>query len=169
MTRTAWNKIHDEFSHLPFRQAYYYRHKERVYAANKDWEKRNPEKAAAKQLRGYNKRKLTRKEDRVIWNNDNKEYLLLEYARRRAKTQKVPCTISIEDIFIPEYCPLTGLKLQRHEGKNQEDSASIDKVIPHLGYVPGNVRVISKKANRRKQDMLRADVVKLLDYIDGKI
>lgn len=33
-----------------------------------------------------------------------------------------------------------------------EDSPSIDKVIPELGYVRGNVWVISNKANRIKNN-----------------
>lgn len=40
-------------------------------------------------------------------------------------------------------------------GKNvgiQNDSPTIDKIIPNLGYVKGNVWVISAKANRMKSN-----------------
>ena len=49
------------------------------------------------------------------------------------------------------------------------NSPSLDKIIPELGYVKGNVRVISFKANKYKNDMDRETVQKILDYMDGKL
>lgn len=58
------------------------------------------------------------------------------------------------DIEIPEYCPLLGIKLNKHvgEGEAKFDSPTIDKLIPSLGYTKGNVWVISRRANMIKSD-----------------
>jgi hypothetical protein len=47
----------------------------------------------------------------------------------------------------------------------RDNQPSLDRVIPALGYVPGNVRVISFRANRLKQDATAEEVAAILDYI----
>lgn len=83
-----------------------------------------------------------------------KKYLV-RGAKQRASKQKIPFNIDYTDIVIPEYCPLLGIKLVKHlgsGGKKHDDSPSIDRIIPSLGYIKGNVWVISDKANRIKSD-----------------
>jgi hypothetical protein len=43
----------------------------------------------------------------------------------------------------------------------------LDRVIPELGYVPGNVAVISLRANTMKQDATAAELRVLADWIDN--
>jgi hypothetical protein len=74
-------------------------------------------------------------------------------ARKRASDQGVPFAITHEDISIPEACPVLGIPLSVNEGGTFHDaSPSLDKIIPALGYVPGNIAVISWRANRLKGD-----------------
>jgi len=73
---------------------------------------------------------------------------MLADAKARAKKGNFPCTISEDDIFIPLFCPLLGIKLER----KGPYAPSLDKLIPSLGYVPGNVMVISRRANAIKYD-----------------
>lgn len=42
---------------------------------------------------------------------------------------------------------------------------TLDRVIPSLGYVRGNVQVISMRANRLKQDASLDEVLAIADYI----
>jgi len=79
---------------------------------------------------------------------------LLWPATKRAKEQGIPCTITVEDIVIPELCPLLGIPLERGQGVAGAIAASpsLDRMNPELGYVPGNVAVISRKANLMKND-----------------
>lgn len=64
-----------------------------------------------------------------------------------------PCTITEQDVHIPEFCPLLGIPLFRgSRGIHCPNSPSLDKLVPALGYVPGNVLVISYRANSIKQD-----------------
>ena len=79
-------------------------------------------------------------------------------AKRRAKTKGVPFDLSVEDIIIPELCPILGIPLMvgvgacGGNGGPTDSSPSLDRIIPELGYVKGNVQVISNRANRFKSD-----------------
>lgn len=85
---------------------------------------------------------------------DNWEKYLLWGARERAREGGYVCTITFDDIVIPEFCPLLGIKLQRGKGVGGQifSSPSLDKIRPELGYVPGNVWVISQRANTLKNN-----------------
>lgn len=50
---------------------------------------------------------------------------------------------------LPERCPVLGLVLTPG-GHRRNTSPSLDRIDPRRGYVPGNVRVISDRANRLK-------------------
>lgn len=80
-------------------------------------------------------------------------FKLVNTARRRAKQLLVPFGIRVEDIFVPEICPVLGIALKVHEGKGSwANSPSLDRIFPDKGYVKGNVRVISHRANTLKSD-----------------
>lgn len=49
--------------------------------------------------------------------------------------------------------------------ENRDNSPSLDKIIPALGYVKGNIRVISFKANTLKRDGHIEDFEKIIQYI----
>ena len=74
-------------------------------------------------------------------------------ARQRAMAAKIEFTISVEDIVIPEVCPIYGMSLEFHKKHPQNNSYSLDRVDNSKGYVPGNVRVISRLANSVKGNL----------------
>ena len=78
------------------------------------------------------------------------EYRMLESAKRRAKNKGLPFNIEISDIIIPERCPLLDIPLQDCKGAAGDSSPSLDRLLPHLGYVKGNIIVISHRANQIK-------------------
>lgn len=86
------------------------------------------------------------------------EHRLCIQARARAKKNNLPFNITSEDIIIPEYCPILGLKLEasrnivRFSGSFKPNSPSLDKIEPSKGYVKGNIMVISMKANAMKNN-----------------
>lgn len=95
---------------------------------------------------------------------------LLASARFRAKRDGYPFTLTHDDITIPEFCPILGHKLVKSvTGKASPNSPSLDKVDPNLGYIPGNVRVISHEANRLKDANTIATLERLLAYCRGEI
>lgn len=100
---------------------------------------------------------------------EKKKYLLRS-AKQRASKQGIPFDITISDFDIPEYCPLLNIKLVKHIGDRQggtyEDSPSIDKIIPELGYVRGNVWVVSNKANRIKNNATLEELKLLIKNLE---
>jgi hypothetical protein len=75
---------------------------------------------------------------------------LLHGATRRAKERGVPCTITVHDIKVPDTCPILGIKLVNGRGKKEHGSYSLDRIVPELGYVVGNIIVMSDLANTMK-------------------
>jgi hypothetical protein len=94
------------------------------------------------------------------------EYKLLHAAKARAKRDGFPCTIEESDITIPDVCPVLGIPLKRGVGASTEASPTLDKLIPALGYVRGNVRVISFRANRLKNDATLDELKALVRYLE---
>ncbi len=109
--------------------------RECVNAYNREYYRRNPVRQKA-----YYEAKKT---DPRSW--------ILNRIRWKAKATSVPFDLEYEDIFIPEHCPVLGLRLRVDAG-NHNDAASVDRLDPSKGYVRGNVAIISMKANRLKQD-----------------
>lgn len=67
-------------------------------------------------------------------------------------------------------CPVLGiaLRLDLPEGftTHVPNSPSLDRVRPDLGYVPGNVRVISNRANLIKNDGTADEHRRIAAYIE---
>ena len=78
------------------------------------------------------------------------EYRIFEGAKRRAQEKGLPFDITIDDIVIPKICPLLEIPIEICIGSAGNSSPSLDRKIPHLGYVKGNVHVISFRANQIK-------------------
>lgn len=94
--------------------------------------------------------------------------------KNQALKKGIPFTIELNEIEQPEYCPILGIKLNyAWGGKNGKlrdpAKATIDKVIPELGYVPGNVYIISWRANKLKSDMTLEELEKIMNYMKEKI
>jgi len=96
--------------------------------------------------------------------------------RGRARIKGIPFSINLDDIDRPEFCPVLGTRLQYGINHNTEetkwkkhpDRASFDKVIPSLGYVPGNVFIISLEANRLKSNASLEQLEALVKYMKRK-
>jgi hypothetical protein len=92
---------------------------------------------------------------------------LLYAARRRAKLSGIECTITEDDIVVPDRCPILDIPLERSKKKQQSSSPSLDRIDPSRGYVKGNVKVISYKANACKSNMTSQQIERLYQYVFG--
>lgn len=81
-----------------------------------------------------------------------KQKNLLRWAKGRADKQGLNFNLTVEDIEIPELCPVLGIPLIHGVGRPCDNSPTLDKVVPELGYVKGNIIIISNRANRLKSD-----------------
>jgi hypothetical protein len=99
-----------------------------------------------------------------------KEYKLLASARRRAKLESLPFNLELEDVVIPEYCPVLGIKINKEvEVYRQDDSPSIDKLIPALGYVKGNIHIMSWRANMLKRDASLQEMSQVFKWFSAEM
>lgn len=95
--------------------------------------------------------------------------LFIYRARARAKKLGIPFDLDESDIIIPELCPILGIRLilgTGFETTGRDNSPSLDRVIPDLGYVKGNVRIISKKANTIKGFGTIEEHKKVIEYME---
>ena len=79
---------------------------------------------------------------------------LLKRARYRAKKKGQPFDLELDDITISSYCPILGIPLHVNEGLigGRDNSPTLDRKSNDLGYVKGNVWVISQLANQMKSN-----------------
>lgn len=82
-------------------------------------------------------------------------------ARARALKAGIPFNITVDDIVIPATCPVLGVPLFIGTVKDKMNSPSIDRIKPALGYVRGNVRVISNRANTLKSNATPIELMKV--------
>lgn len=98
------------------------------------------------------------------WKTENPEQYLWAKAKNRAKTSGLEFNIEVSDIVIPEFCPVLGLKLEKGEGRQQDNSPTLDRIDSSKGYVKGNIEVISWRANSLKKDATPEELQKLATY-----
>ena len=104
-----------------------------------------------------------------LWRQSNREANMLSAAKSRAKKNGLDFNIEIEDIVIPETCPIIGIPLQFTDGKQNEGTPALDRIDNTKGYVKGNVQVISHKANRHKADLTLEQIEALYLYCVKKL
>lgn len=89
----------------------------------------------------------------VMLDNNRRRFTpggILTAAKSRAKQSGMECTITIDDIVIPERCPVFGTEWEMSKDKH-DYNPSLDRIDSSKGYIPGNVLVVSWKANRIKR------------------
>jgi hypothetical protein len=83
---------------------------------------------------------------------------LLERIRAKCKTGNIPFNLTINDLDIPDTCPVFGMPLKFGISRGQsyrgpaEDSPSVDRIDPDKGYTKGNIVIVSWRANRMKMN-----------------
>jgi len=96
----------------------------------------------------------------------HKEKRLLSDAKRRAKRNGLEFDLTVDDIVIPEVCPVLGIPIHRDcEMTARNNSPSLDRIDNSKGYVKGNVRVISWRANAIKRDSTIEELKKIIEYM----
>lgn len=91
---------------------------------------------------------------------------LLNLARRRARLKGIEFSLSRADIVIPKTCPVLGIDIRLSNGGFNDNSPTLDRVDNALGYVPGNVVVVSWRANRIKCDAAIDELRKIVEFYD---
>ena len=96
---------------------------------------------------------------------DDRRYKMFHNAQHRAKRKGIPFTITIDDIVIPETCPLLGIQLVSTNDKTDPRNPSLDQKDPGKGYTPDNIWVISSRANALKWDASLQELQTLVENL----
>lgn len=101
----------------------------------------------------------------AAWNKDNIKRAMVGRARRRAEKQGWEFSITESDFEIPPVCPIYGIELDQYAaGVNNPHTPSLDRIDSTKGYIPGNVPVISLRANKHKSDASRDELLLLAEW-----
>jgi gas vesicle protein len=146
---------------------HYQVYKSEISNRNKKWREENKDK-----LQAYEK-SAARKQKNKKWRENKRiedRFRFVWYAaKRRAKDNGVPFTISKQDIIdifpLDGKCPMLGITLQFNNKQSKDDSPSLDRIVPKLGYVPGNILLISYRANRIKNDATVNELESILLFL----
>ena len=72
--------------------------------------------------------------------------------RDNAKRAGIPFNIEFGELVFPNVCPVLGIPIDYFSDGRSENSPSFDRIKLDLGYVSGNVVIMSWRANRIKND-----------------
>lgn len=100
----------------------------------------------------------------------DKRAQLVRQAKWRAAQRGLEFSITKEDVVWNEVCPVFGLALN-YDGQGRKtpspNAASLDRIDNSKGYVPGNVIVISHRANAIKRDATLEELKAITDWLNG--
>ena len=152
------------------------RTKEQIKMYQKEYRNKNKDKLKA-YLKGYyqeNKAKLIIQMKN--YNDKTKPNTLEATIKRNLKNIKskclsngVPFDITMKDLCITDTCPLLGIEIKAGLPRNSAQSPSIDKIVPELGYIKGNVWIVSSRANIIKNDASVDEIELLAKNLRNKI
>ena len=177
---------------MPFKDAekqkeyfkgYNAKRREKMRDYNKSRYKKNKKTQLAKQKKKYWENRdaiiTAKREDRKnnpdkhrrwanSWGANNPKKTMFNSARSRAKKLGLLFDITIEDIHIPDECPVFSTPFGKGGRYARDNSMTLDRKNTALGYVPGNVFVISWRANRLKSNGTLDDFKKIIEYLVGE-
>lgn len=122
-------------------------------------------KKCQKEYRSTEKFKARLRKYKMEEHRRDPRILMLGLAKNRAKKKGLPFNIKLDDIIVPEFCPILGIKLKVNDRKMGKDSPTLDRIIPEQGYVLGNIQVISGMANTMKSDASIAELIKFAKWV----
>lgn len=91
---------------------------------------------------------------------------LWKNCQNRARARGLEFDIEPEDVVIPLTCPVLGIEIGIGSSGFSHNSPSVDRIIPEKGYVKGNIRVISMRANKLKSDATVDEMRAVLRYME---
>lgn len=87
--------------------------------------------------------------------------------RKNARAVGIAFDLTISDLYpLPETCPVLGIPLHYGTGSSgaADNAMSIDRIDPNLGYVKGNIVLVSQRANRIKNDSTVDELRRIYEF-----
>ena len=98
------------------------------------------------------------------------ERVILHSAKRRSKLYNLPFNLTEADIIIPSHCPVLGIPIfiswaHSHIQRNSPNAPSLDRIDNSLGYIKGNVQIISWRANNLKKNATSEELFAVARFV----
>ncbi len=90
---------------------------------------------------------------------------ILNRARERAKSHGFEFNLTLDDISIPNICPVLGIEIILGLETFSDNSPSLDRIDNTKGYIKGNIAIISYKANNIKNSGSIEEHLKIVEYM----
>ena len=135
---------------LQYQKEWYQKNRTRVRKSQKEYTAKTHEKCP-----------VTYRRNRMLIN-----------ARYRARKMSLPFSLTIDDIPENTHCPALGIELNYTVGTAagvRFDAPSLDRIVPELGYVPGNVEVISARANTIKHNATAEEIIAVGNWVKKNV
>lgn len=116
-------------------------------------------------------RKIYESKPKRVKNNrtNNPCYYLWHNAKQRSRDLGKDFNLELEDLVLPKVCPLLNIPIVKGVGWYSDNSPTLDRIIPDLGYVKGNVWIISMRANRIKNDASLQELELIYNNLKNKM
>ena len=163
--------------------------KEALRKSNKKWKEENPDKVKATRKRHYEKNKEAIRETRRKYYKEHEEEerekgriyrdkrkrtipyrarKMRHTAKYNSKEKNIIFNINEKDIeeLWPEdnKCPALGVDFILGVKGGSDHSPSLDRIVPKLGYVKGNLQIISFLANKIMNNATPEQVIQVGEY-----
>lgn len=93
------------------------------------------------------------------WQERNKYKFKFSRWKASAKSNNIPFDIVESDLDWPKTCPYLDIELNYISDDRSDNVASLDKIEPDLGYIKGNVQIISQLANKMKSSASKEQLI----------
>lgn len=99
------------------------------------------------------------KESKKEYRRRNFKKLIVRAAKSRAVGSNIEFNIKEEDIELVKFCPFLEIELDYSGDRRINwNSPSLDRIDNSKGYIPGNVWIISRRANTMKHSANREEL-----------
>jgi hypothetical protein len=89
--------------------------------------------------------------------------------RERCRNKNIVFNLTKDDIKVPRLCPILGLEIKRGTKTFIDTSPSLDRIDINYGYIPENVRIISWRANKLKNDATYLEYERIYKFYKTRI
>lgn len=104
------------------------------------------------------------------WGDRTQDIYEIKRAKWRAKKYNslrkgIQFDLPFSELIFPTHCPVLGIELNYENENKDENSPSFDREDSNIGYISGNVHVISWRAKRIKNDGTLGEHEKIVEYM----
>ena len=111
-----------------------------------------------RELRKLNNEKVKETRNKSYRNTDPRRKML-QQMRGRARVRGIQFNLELSDISIPDMCPYLKVPFVIGTKGNYEYTHSVDRIDNSKGYIPGNIEVVTKKANSMKNSATDKELI----------